>query len=89
MNENIELGYAMDPTAVYGPSAGSYQMSDREEQEHGVTTQAPLEGAVGPGQTGAPGNLPDVREFIRRPAGQLIILLPLAYIAFHRVFGSR
>lgn len=89
MNENVQLGYAMDPVGVYGPSAGSYQLSDREEADHGVITGAPLEGAVGPGTAGAPGNRPDVREFIRRPAGQLVILLPLAYLAFHRVFGSR
>ena len=88
MNENLDFGYSMDPSVVYGPSSGSFQVSDREEQEHGVITQAPIEGAVGPGQAGAPMNFPSVREFVRSPAGQVVILLPLAYVAFHRVFGA-
>ena len=89
MNENIELGYAMDPSAIYGPTAGSHLIGDREETESAIVTDGPVDGPVGP-ETGAEGAGTRItpRGFFRSPAGQLLILLPVAYAVFHRAFGS-
>lgn len=88
MNENVEMGYAMDPVGVYGPSSGSHLIGDREETETQIITDGPVDGPAGPGIEGAPTSRITPRGFVSSPAGMLLILLPLAYIAFHRVFGS-
>ncbi len=89
MNENIQLGYSMDATSVYGPSAGSHLIGDREESET-VITDGPVEGPVGPGvgEAGGVHSRITPRGFVKSPAGMLLILLPLAYIAFHHAFGD-
>lgn len=88
MNENIELGYAMDPTAVYGPSTAGTIMSTSEEGEPEVIMHQPVEGAVGPGTEGAPTSRVNLSGIAKSPVGWLLILLVLAYIAFHRVYGN-
>lgn len=90
MNDNVELGYAMDPTAVYGPSSGSHLIGDREETETRIITDGPVDGPVGPGTSveGAPTSRITPKGFFSSPAGMLLILLPATYIVFHKAFGN-
>lgn len=84
INSNVMLGYGIDSDAVYGPSAHRL-VSDKKESEPATVTDASIQGPTNR-STPALGGIGDLKTFAASPVGMLLILLPLAYIAFKKVF---
>lgn len=85
-NENVMLGYAIDPHAVYGSSLHQQvaNRSDGGDTGGHIIEDSPVDGpqAVNDASTG-----PGLRAFVRSPVGMLIILLPVAYWLFNEVYA--
>lgn len=88
-NENVMMGYAIDPTTVYGQSLHQ-QVANRTDPTTSdrVIEDSPTDGpqAVSDATSLSPRGV-GVRGFLRSPAGMLLILLPVAYWLFNEVYA--
>lgn len=84
LNSNVVLGYGIDADAIYGPSAHKL-VTDKKESEPGNVTDASIQGPTNR-STPVLGNLSDAKVFFASPVGMLLVLVPLAYLAFKKVF---
>ena len=86
-NENVMLGYAMDPYAVYGGSLHQQvaNRSDGGDTGAHIIEDSPVDGPQGVSDSSA--GAPGLRGFLRSPVGMLIILLPVAYVLFNEVYA--
>ena len=84
-NENVELGYAMDPNVIYG---GSLHQQTANRMDGGdsarIIEDSPPDG---PQSVTDQATSPGVLGFLKSPAGALVILLPLAYWLFNEVYA--
>ncbi len=85
-NDNVMLGYAIDPYAVYGSSLHQQvaNRSDGGETGARIVEDSPVDGPQSVGENSVS---PGLRAFVRSPVGMLIILLPVAYWLFNEVYA--
>lgn len=87
-NENVMLGYAIDPYAVYGSSLHQQvaNRSDGGDTGAHIVEDSPVDGPQAVGDNSAAGGS-NLRGKLRSPVVLLIILLPLAYWLFNEVYA--
>ena len=88
-NENVMLGYAIDPYAVYGSSLHQQvaNRSDGGDTGAHIVEDSPVDGPQAVGDASASGGPRTLRGLLRSPVVLLIILLPLAYWLFNEVYA--
>lgn len=86
---NIVQGMYGDPTAFYGTSAQRLT-SIHKESENKIATDAPIDGPVKFDNSMVPEGSRNITvgKVLNSPTGLTVVLLPLAYIAFHYAFGA-
>ena len=84
-NENVQLGYGIDPHAVYG---GSLEQQTANRLDGGETARIIEDSPVdGPQSVNDQTTSPGLLGFVKSPAGMLLVLLPVAYWLFNEVYA--
>lgn len=86
---NIVAGMYGDPVIFYGTSAARVT-SNHKESEHGLLSDAPVDGPIKAHEAMAPEGLKNItlRKIVNSPSAITVAALPLMYIAFHYAFGA-
>lgn len=79
-------GYAADPVMFYGPSGAD--AANRNPLERGTEEYAPVDGPARVADPSITHQPTHILDFLKSPAGFLVVALPVAYVLYDRCFGA-